>query len=134
MDRKNLLKRLATLLLFIFLVNYIAMKFYWYSAIWYFDMPMHFIGGFWLGLAYIWLFSVKEFSFKFIYRIILSILLIGIFWEVFELLVDKSITHKPFNALDTLSDIFFALAGGLSAVFYFFKKIMPINENTIQLK
>ena len=124
MDRKKLLTYLAFLIFFIFAVNYAAMKFYWYFSIWYFDMPMHFLGGFWLGLALIWLFSVKELSFKIIFKIILGVFLIGIFWELFEVFVDKTIAQNSFNLLDTVSDMCFDLAGGGLSIIYFFKRIM----------
>jgi hypothetical protein len=38
-------RRLVFLILFIFIFNLGAMKLYWYQSIWWFDMPMHFIGG-----------------------------------------------------------------------------------------
>jgi len=124
MDRKKLLTYLAFLIFFIFAVNYAAMKFYWYFSIWYFDMPMHFLGGFWLGLALIWLFSVKELSFKIIFKIILGVFFIGIFWELFEVFVDKTIAQNSFNLLDTVSDMCFDLAGGGLSIIYFFKRIV----------
>jgi len=134
MDRKKLLTYLAFLIFFIFAVNYAAMKFYWYFSIWYFDMPMHFLGGFWVGLALLWFFSLKEFSlperlfgragFKIIFKIILGVFLIGIFWELFEVFVDKTIAQNSFNLLDTVSDMCFDLAGGGLSIIYFFKRIV----------
>ena len=87
-------------------------------------MPMHFLGGFWLGLALIWLFSVKELSFKIIFKIILGVFFIGILWELFEISIDKTITQNPFNILDTISDMCFDLAGGALSIIYFFKRIV----------
>jgi len=87
-------------------------------------MPMHFLGGFWLGLALIWLFSVKELSFKIIFKIILGVFFIGILWELFEISIDKTITQNPFNILDTISDMCFDLAGGAFSIIYFFKRIV----------
>ncbi|MEK7104648.1 MAG: hypothetical protein AAB868_01240 [Patescibacteria group bacterium] len=132
MDSRNLLIRLVTLIFLIFLLNYLAMKFYWYSSIWYFDMPMHFLGGLWLGLALIWFFKIKEISWKVILEIILGVLLIGVFWEAFEIIIDKTITGNLFNVLDTISDIFFDLAGGTFALLYFLKRIMSIEKNIVQ--
>ena len=123
-DRKKLLIRLASIVTFIFAINYVSMKFYWYFSIWYFDMPMHLLGGFWVGLASIYIFSLKEFNFKFILKVLICVLLIGFFWEIFEILVDKSITQDSFNILDTTSDMFFDLAGGGLSIIYFFKRIV----------
>ena len=123
-DRKKLLIRLASIVTFIFAINYVSMKFYWYFSIWYFDMPMHLLGGFWVGLASIYIFSLKEFNFKFILKVLICVLLIGFFWEIFEILVDKSITQDSFNILDTTSDMFFDLAGGGLSIIYFLKRIV----------
>ena len=123
-DRKKLLIRLASIVTFIFAINYVAMKFYWYFSIWYFDMPMHLLGGFWVGLACIYIFSLKDFNFKFILKVLMCVFLIGFFWEIFEILVDKSITQDSFNILDTTSDMFFDLAGGGLSIIYFLKRIV----------
>ncbi|MEK7140847.1 MAG: hypothetical protein AAB815_03620 [Patescibacteria group bacterium] len=122
MDRKKLLLRLAYLILFIFIINSLAMKFYWYFTIWYFDMPMHFLGGFWLGLLLIWFFRIDKVSPRLIFKISLGVLLIGVSWEVFEFWANNFIGQIPFSIPDTLSDIFFDLAGGLSAVFFYLKR------------
>ena len=87
-------------------------------------MPMHILGGFWLGLVFIYFLKIKDLSFSTILKIILGALVIGLLWEVFEILVDKTIIQNPFNTLDTLSDICFDLAGAGIAIFYFAKRIM----------
>jgi hypothetical protein len=134
MDSEKLLMRLISLILLIFLLNFLAMKFYWYLSIWYFDMPMHFLGGIWLGLASIYFFPLKDNSLKSIFKIFFIVLLVGVGWEVFEILVNKFTVQDPFNFLDTVSDICFDLAGGLFAIFYFIKKVMFVEENAVQLK
>lgn len=130
-DRKKLLIRLALLIFFIFLVNLVALKFYWYYSIWYFDMIMHFLGGLWLGLAFIWLFSAKELTSKLIFKIILSVLLIGFLWEIFEIIFYNYVAENPFIILDTVSDICFDLTGGILAVIYFLKRIMFKQKSAI---
>jgi hypothetical protein len=94
-------------------------------------MFMHFLGGAWAGLALIWFFRLEELSSKSILKIILGVLLIGVFWEIFEIIVNRITTENLFNVLDTASDIFFDLAGGLLAIFYFLKRVMSIKENTL---
>ena len=131
MDSRKFLIRLLLLIFFIFLLNYLAMNFYWYSSIWYFDMLMHFLGGFWLGLTFIWFFKIEKISSKTIFKIILEVLLISILWEVFEVVLDKNITGNIFNVLDTVSDILFDIAGGFFAILYFLKKIMSIKKNRV---
>lgn len=130
MDSKKLFIRLIYLIFLIFLLNYLAMHFYWYSSIWYLDMFMHFLGGFWLGLIVIYFVSFKNET-KYIFSLLFIVLSIGLGWEVFEILVSRFITESPFNLLDTISDLFFDIAGGAFSILYFSKRIMSIKENTL---
>ncbi|MBP6883669.1 MAG: hypothetical protein KBC06_00315 [Candidatus Pacebacteria bacterium] len=134
MDKQSLFKRLTALVVFIFLLNTIASKFYWYSSIWWFDMPMHFMGGLFLGLLFIYLFSSKDVAKTEVLKILFWVLLFGIFWEFFELYFVNHIADNPFNLLDTSSDIFFDLAGGCVALVYLSNKIMNPAQNNVQLK
>jgi len=131
MDFKKFLIRLVYLIFFLFLLNYLAMKFYWYSSVWYLDMPMHFLGGVWLGLAIILFFKINKISLILILKIILGVLFIGILWEFFEVIINDYITQNYFNLLDTLSDLSFDISGGIFAIVYFLKRLLLIEENTI---
>ncbi|KKT01171.1 MAG: hypothetical protein UW07_C0023G0004 [Candidatus Nomurabacteria bacterium GW2011_GWF2_43_8] len=130
MDRKKLFKTLALVIILIFFADFAAHKLHWYSSIWYFDMLMHFLGGFWAGLVLIWLLPAR--SRFFVYKILFGILLVGILWEIFQILVNSAIAQNPFDALDSTSDIFFDLAGGALAVLYFSKKIMLSGSNEVE--
>jgi hypothetical protein len=142
MDREKLLKHLVFLMFFIFIADIIAQKLHWYFSIWYFDMLMHFGGGFWVGLFFIWFFSIKDLpffrlsfekiDFKLILKILLFVLFFGILWEFFEIYSHNYIGGDPFNTLDTLSDVFFDLSGGLFAMFYYLKRSSSIKENKVQ--
>jgi len=94
-------------------------------------MLMHFLGGFWLGLAFFWFFGKTEIKINIIFKIMFFTLLSILFWEIFEISVDKIITKNSFNLIDTLSDLSFGLAGVLLAVFYLEKRI--ILKEKIQL-
>jgi hypothetical protein len=133
-DRKKLIKHLIFLILFIFIMSFIADRFYWYFSIWYFDMFMHFIGGFWIGLVslYFLFTESKALTFQFILKILLCVLFVGIAWEVFEILVNNVTIQDSFNYLDTFSDILFDLSGGAFAVLYFLKRIMLTEGNKVK--
>ena len=124
MNEKKLLIRITSLILFILVLNLLAFRFYWYFSIWWFDMPMHILGGFWVGLVFIWFLKPKDLSFNAVLKIILGALFIGLLWEVFEIFAYNFITQTPFNVLDTLSDLCFDLAGAGLSVFYFARRIM----------
>ena len=99
------------------------MSFHWYYLLWWLDMPMHFLGGLWLTLAVILFIYPRKNVSDFVPRVILVSLLVFIFWEIFQIIVKNEIGGDLFDLKDTLSDICFDLAGGFTAIFYFFKRI-----------
>ncbi|OGI95388.1 hypothetical protein A2917_02390 [Candidatus Nomurabacteria bacterium RIFCSPLOWO2_01_FULL_42_17] len=122
MERTKLVKPLICLILLILAVNFLANKFYWYSALWWLDVLMHFLGGFWIGLLYLYLFSPKNISRALISRTLFFVLLVGVGWEVFEILVNEVLAQNSFDYLDTLADLILDLSGGLYAILYLWKK------------
>ena len=140
MDKKSLRIPIAILIFFIFFVNWAAMKFYWYSALPWFDMPMHFLGGFWVALLFAFILlhhwrlpkstesresppAPKEpFSIYFALQVIGGVLLVGILWEFFEVSVNNITVKEYFDIADTVSDLIFDLAGSLLALLFLYKK------------
>ena len=114
MNKQDLLKTSLWLVIAIFFLNSMAMKFHWYFTIWWFDMPMHFLGGIFIGLLAL-AFSPR----RPVLTAFLSVLMIGVLWELFEFSLDTFITYNPHNFLDTFSDLVFDLVGGLTASLYF---------------
>ncbi|MCX6752871.1 MAG: hypothetical protein NTW62_00795 [Candidatus Nomurabacteria bacterium] len=132
MDRKKILKRMAQLVFFIFILNFIAGKLYWYISIWYFDMPMHFLGGVFVGLLAVYCskfvkINLLELNFKEqILYVFLFTLIVGIGWEFFEIIFNNILGGQFFNTLDTISDICFDLSGGLASYFVIMNKNMKV--------
>lgn len=60
---KRLLLSACILILFIWLINTVASSFYWYSAMWWFDIPMHILGGLFLALIFGATFFQKNYQF-----------------------------------------------------------------------
>ena len=108
------------LVFFILFVTFIAVKLYWYYLIWWFDMPMHFLGGFFLGfLAFYLYIQATRFSFtRQLLYVFLFTLSIGIGWELYEIIFNNILAGVPFNTLDTLSDICFDVSGGVTAFLF----------------
>jgi hypothetical protein len=125
MDQKALIRRVAILIVLIFIANTLAMKFYWYYSIWWFDMPMHFFGGFWLSWTAVWLLLKLKLKPGLI-KVMIWVLMIGAGWEIFEILAHNVPLGEPINYLDIFSDICFDLAGGLAATFF-----LPMQNGTI---
>ncbi|MFZ3011494.1 MAG: hypothetical protein WA060_00635 [Minisyncoccia bacterium] len=125
MDRKKLFKISAYAIILLSLVNFVALKLHWYFLIWYFDIIMHFWGGLCVGFLLLWILYKDnlDFSFGFVLKIGLGVLFIGSAWEVFEIIFNNIIAGNQFDILDTTSDIFFDLSGGLCAILYLWKKL-----------
>ncbi len=135
MDRKRLLKHGAYLMFFIFIVNSLALKFYWYSLVWYFDVIMHTLGGVWVGFFFFYVFSRKgevPQGFKFIFKIILGVIVVGVLWEVYEYVVLNYIGGTPWDIVDSSSDIVFDTLGAILACLYFKQFIMWNNPNKVE--
>jgi uncharacterized membrane protein YjdF len=123
MKRKTLFTLLTLFVVFIFFLNFIAGKLYWYSSIWWFDILMHFLGGFWLGLVFLWVFykdlnneNLKRDTFI---KIILSVLFIGFGWEIYEIIVNDIFAKNTFDLFDTSLDMVCDLTGGVTAYYLF---------------
>ena len=113
----------------IFLFNTGATFFFWYSRIWWFDMPMHFAGGLFISL--ITVFVVEKYlrprryiaqDHSVISRYLIIFLCIAIGWEVYEIAVDVYFSTHTTYLLDSLSDICFDLAGGALGLVYIFMR------------
>lgn len=103
------------------ILNFIATKLYLYWAIFWFDSPTHFMGGFisslifWSAVLYLNNENIK--SNPRIYTI-LAVLFIGIAWEIFELFFRLTSLYSHEFFIDTFSDIIFDIFGGLFAYYY----------------
>ena len=133
-------KLIIGLLIFILVVHVLATINHWYWTYRWFDMPMHFLGGFWVAIVFLSLDSkFKILNSKFLVNVILILgfaALVGVLWEFFEFLLDAFLSKDGYSGsfqvlrygvkdlyTDTLSDLFFDLLGGLTmaAIFQFRK-------------
>lgn len=126
-------KNLIRSILIVFIANTMALFFHWYRLIWWFDMPMHFMGGFfcvWFVLAfYTNIFKYKKvnitevnvpeliFNKVLIKKLLVWALIIGLGWEWFEWGTDLYTGAGNMHMLDSYSDLFFDMAGAFSAIF-----------------
>jgi len=90
---------------------------------------MHLLGGVWVGGAAVLLYArFKKIPFEHlspsaIYGIsIISVIIIGIFWELFEFSLDTFIVFQSNDIIDTLSDLAMDIAGALLASAYIMRK------------
>lgn len=133
MKSKTVLLTLLGLITAIVLVNGVALYYSLYFYIFWLDIPMHFFGGFWLGLAALWLYFLSG-RFKIaseqhrtpVYVVTLSLLsalVFGGLWEGYELSLDVFIRiAEVYDIQDTGADIFMDLLGALVAAWLFIRK------------
>lgn len=125
MIRKQLLHRLVISVVSLAVINALAVYFYWYNLLWWFDMPMHFFGGFtvFFFCAIVWLGARKWVSNgRYIFEAVITAVLIGVLWEALELYLYLTYGSPGFITLDAISDVFFDLAGALFAGY----KVIPL--------
>lgn len=125
--RRRYMKRIFFLVVGIFLLNLIANALYWYTAIAWFDMVMHTLGGIFLG------FGVASFLFdRFrnkkdlsVFLIIAAIVLVvGLGWEGYEYLVQFLVKGVHLADIpDSISDLYCDITGGaIASLFVLFDK------------
>ena len=117
MDKKKTLKFLVIMMFGMFLANDIINKFHFYDTVWWVDIVMHFLGGFWVSLFFLYIFHDKLPKEKHLLVISLCVIFIGVGWELFEFVMDQ-IAKAPNNFSDSFSDLVLDIIGGLGAMYY----------------
>lgn len=128
MHQNKILKTIFFLIVFIAIFHVVSYKFYLYNELWWIDIIVHFLGGFWTALFSLWLlffsgffnFSPNNFFKTFLQTAAAIVLFIGITWEIFEL--KTGITFlSPDYWTDTILDVFFDLLGAVGSAYYSYK-------------
>lgn len=117
---------LASLGLFIAISNAIAIHYHLYYHLWWLDIPMHVVGGLWVALLALTGYysprvrEPKRHGDPAALRIaVLSALVIGLAWELFEFSLDAMIVFGPYDMSDTLNDLLNDVTGAAFAALIF---------------
>jgi hypothetical protein len=97
------------------ILNLIALAFYFYWTLWWYDIMMHLLAGLAGGLAVCWFVRFSSLSRQFLV-VVASLMIVGIGWEVFEYVFD--IAARTDYIRDTLLDLIADLGGAVLAVIY----------------
>lgn len=81
-------------------------------TIFWFDILLHVLGGFWSALAVAWFFSLFGVRLSF-FLLFLLVLLIGISWEAFEYVFEIGGSNFMSYEVDTVKDTINDLIGGV---------------------
>lgn len=124
--RQRIFNRASLVIFGVFILNFLGIYLALYHILWWYDMPMHFLGGLFTGLLVLYI-VLKQKSIVYLpnLKIILIslyfILAIGFAWELYEFFVKTIVMGQKFIFMDSLSDIFFDLAGGIEAMFIYLR-------------
>lgn len=125
-------------LILIFIVHGWALSSSAYFYIWWLDSALHFSGGFWLAALAIFILISREKIYSsehplFLFLVVISfVALMGVLWEfseygldlLFERAGEAAALQQGFK--DTMSDLFFDLAGGFLTQLIFRKRLEQV--------
>jgi len=120
MNQRFLFKVIVVGGLLIAVLHSIAIMFVLYWMVWWTDLLMHFLGGLWIAFLTAWVIVVlkKSVSIRQISTILVaSVLVVGVSWEVFEVLTHSTGTTNATFWSDTVSDLCMDVLGALTAIF-----------------
>ena len=129
MKSRHLSIALAALILFIWLVNIFANEVHLYFLLWWFDIPMHMVGGFWVALTSMviyyhlgWIHRHDRSASFVVAAMLGATLVVGILWEVFEFSVEHLVKLNDNGVFDTLKDLLDDMIGAMIASVIFIRK------------
>lgn len=107
----------------------IAYSLYW--SLWWYDIVMHFLGGLWIGLIALWFYKAfageEAESGKGYLVALVTVVVVGILWEVMEILAGLTLTQANYE-MDTVLDLIMDVAGAVFASRLVFRKTI-VNEH-----
>jgi|GEM_PF-440396 len=123
--RASFASTLVLLIIFIAGLHIAAMRFNLYFSIWWFDIPMHFLGGLWSGLFVIFYSLLRTHSrgeapshTRVLCVGLGAAIVFGLAWELYEYLFGFTFTTKSSYGFDTIVDMILDMLGGLTAGAY----------------
>lgn len=126
MVRESFLNKIFVLIVCIAIFHITATVFHFYWSIWWYDLPLHYLGGIFISLSSLWFlffsgyvsFGVKKTS-DFIIISFIVTFSVAVLWELFELIVGPDFTRQGY-AVDTYVDLIMGIAGSLTGYLFFY--------------
>ena len=117
----------CALALLLYVLNRIALTYHLFWRLWWYDIPMHLVGGMVLGAGFVWFFgSLQErkplrSDFLTIVSILGAVFIGGVVWEVYEYVFDLNYNPLLDYVVDTVKDMSMDMLGAV-ATLWFYKK------------
>ncbi len=122
MFKKPLMKEIFWLSALVAIMHYAALKFFFYWTISWFDIVMHLMGGFVIGLIVISILinipnlNLRNNSKLALVLVLSFVMIIGLGWELWELFMEFSSILE--DKVDTIIDLIMDFIGGYFAFLY----------------
>lgn len=137
MFKKPLFKESALLLLGIAVLHLLAVIFYLYWQWGEFDSLMHFLGGLWVSLTFLWLYffsgifqPAQRTLSRFIFISTLGLIFVAVAWEIFELLAKVTFVYWKDYFSDTALDFVMDFLGSIAGAFYGYMRELGFEKQT----
>jgi len=121
--KQPLFRFIFGLIALIAILHILAIEFYLYWTLWWFDVLIHFLGGLWIGLSVLWFVFLSGYVTRFqlqytnaLILTLLSIIIVAVGWEVFEFFVESPLEEN--YMFDTITDLIMGTFGALSGYAY----------------
>ncbi len=122
---------IAALLIALILLHVTAVYFYLYWTVWWFDIVMHVLGGLVAGLIAGEMLPFSRESRGGLLAVqLVTVLLIGIAWELYEYGTGMTFAGPGQYVLDTTLDLFSDVVGGMVAYLAVFSKHIPHEQKS----
>jgi len=128
MNKRKILISSLIVIIFIAFSNYIGMKYNLYWVYKWYDIPMHILGGFCVGLFSLYLYSsfqknifTANYRRNFFIFLFFILFFITISWEIFELVSKITFINDQGYWIDTIGDILNAYFGGMVVYLFFIR-------------
>lgn len=105
-------------------LHLVALARFWYWEFWWFDIPMHFFGGFLVSLFSFFIMRELGLSrfrnnrYSIFANVILCTVIVGLLWEIFELVFGLTLTKEHSYVVDTGADTVLNLTGAVVGYWY----------------
>jgi len=98
-----------------------------YWNIWWFDIPMHFLGGLWVALIALWFYKTfagdNASSNKGYLVALTATIIVGLLWELFEIVMGLTVSQPNYEA-DTILDLIMDVTGAIVATRIVFRQVV----------
>lgn len=105
------------LVVLLWALNLIALNFYLYWTVGWYDIMMHFLGGMTIGVLVIWFLKLEEKSLKSFLIVFTYVMIIGSTYEIFEYINDLTFSTQKYP-IDTVVDLTMDALGVVSAYWW----------------